>query len=97
MEWWDHITWDTLLEHTAATMVQVPRALTYMAAQWRARVSRFIKSQPTVEGQRRGWKLFLALDLFLYGDLRDDLGQHSKTKIISDRMEAMNTGQWGSV
>ena len=97
MQWWDQITWDELLEHTGATMVHVPRPLTFAVGQWRARVSRHILAQEDAAEQRRGWKLFLALDLLLFGDLRDEKAQQTKTRTIADRMEAMNAGHWDSV
>ena len=97
MEWWDYVGWDQLLEHTAVTMINVPRALTFSVALWRSRVSRHILAQATDEDKRRGWKLFLALDLLLFGDVREEEGQHSKTRHISDRMADMDAGRWSSV
>ena len=97
MDWWDSMPWDQILEHSAATMVHVPRALTLQTGLWRTRVSRHILDQTTPIDKSRGWKLFLALDLLLFGDIREEVGQHSKTHHIADRMEDMEAGRWGSV
>ena len=40
---------------------------------------------------------FQALDLLLFGDLREEEGQRSKTCHISDRMHDMEAGRWSSV
>ena len=33
----------------------------------------------------------------MFGDLRDDRGDHSKTQLISERMDYMSKGQWESL
>ena len=97
MEWWDGMEWDTLKRHTGVTMGAVPRSLKHAVAQWRVKVCRHINEADNEEAQTRGWKLLFAMDLLMFGDLRENAGDRTKSNMITDRMEYMEKGQWGSV
>ena len=85
--------------HQAATMIEVPRALRNAVAQWRGRICRHIETIPVMELDEldRAWKLFMASDILLFGDLREEEGAHSKTRRISDRLHSLNLGRWSAV
>ncbi len=97
MEWWDGMEWDTLKRHTGVTMGAVPRSLKHAVAQWRVKVCRHINEADNEEAQTRGWKLLFAMDLLMFDDLRENAGDRTKSNMITDRMEYMEKGQWGSV
>ena len=52
MGWWDEISWDQIVEHTAVTMTNVPRGLTFSVGLWRHRAAKYILQQDTEEGNQ---------------------------------------------
>jgi len=97
MEWWDHITWQELLTQPATTMTHIPDALSHAIATLRTAVCQEIESTAHTPEADRAWELLLALDLLLFGVLRDKSTAHSKRQQITDRMDLIQAGQWSSL
>ncbi len=76
-------------------MAAMPRALENATAHWKQKVCAYINQAEAEADADRGWKLLFALDLLIFDDLRDKSKELSKRRLISDRMELLEQGQWG--
>lgn len=84
-------------------MVDVPRALRHAVAVWKYRVCQGILSLRSLSSSRskakstKAWKVLFALDLLLFGDLKDTKKAVNKRRTVAPCMELMEGGSWACV
>jgi hypothetical protein len=62
-----------------------------------SQVPQALRSARRSKGQaQRGWKLLMAHDLIIFGDLQNNAAKTSKGQIITDRLDLIEHGQWGT-
>ena len=109
MSFWDDISCDTIMTHTAITSRIIPNKLQASLADLRNMVANHIEgldgedadtghrnwSKGDVKEQTRAWKLWAALDLLVFGSLKEGENKDKSVKEeISERINNIREGEW---
>lgn len=77
--------------------MEVPRALRHAIVGWKHRVCQSIVSAPDGVAEGCVWKVFVVMDLLLFGDLEDTTKEVSKRRTVAARMELLESGNRAGV